>query len=355
MVHDFSPIIVNLWGDIALRWYGLSYVVGFVCAHFIVKWLADIQRQGLSKEMVDSFITHGVLGVMLGGRLGYCLFYEPELFISFKAGFPFWKVLAVNEGGMSSHGGMIGLVVAVSLFAAKSGVSKLYLYDLIGLTGPLGIFFGRLANFVNGELVGRVAPEGYRWGVKFPQDMFQWQKDSPEKLLGLGDVVPNVGVAKEQWLQWVQNGGANSSPIYDTIDKLLLAIQSGNTQIRDQVAPLLDARYPSQLFAAAGEGLFLFLVLFIFWYKPRRPGMVGALFVTLYALVRIIDEQFRMPDAHIGYQLLNLTRGQWLSFGMFAIGLGLMFVYYRSGSLPAPGWGRGPNVKLSRQASSHQR
>jgi phosphatidylglycerol:prolipoprotein diacylglycerol transferase len=353
MVHDLSPIIFTVYKDIAVRWYGLSYILGFICAYLIIQWISVRQKQGLTKEMVGDFITYGALGVLIGGRLGYCLFYSPDLFLKFKSAPPFWGVLAVNEGGMASHGGMIGLVVACTLFAMKHNVGRLYLYDLVALVGPVGIFFGRIANFINGELVGRIAPADYQWAVRFPSDIFSWPSGEFSRLAGLSAVVEKIpGMSREQWLEWVDQYRMNASSresVYQGLQQIVNSIQEGNAAAKEAIGPLLDPRYPSQLFGAAGEGLFLFLVLFIFWRKPRKPGLVGALFVVVYAIVRIVDEHYRMPDAHLGFQLFGLTRGQWLSGGMLLIGLVLMFFWGRRETLPIPGWSRGQNVRIHRR------
>ncbi len=105
MVHSLNPVIFYIWRekDLGVRWYGLSYMLGFLAAYFIIHWLARRQRTQLKPEQVSDFIVYGALGTLIGGRLGYCIFYNPELFTVFKTGFPFWGVLAVNEGGMSSH------------------------------------------------------------------------------------------------------------------------------------------------------------------------------------------------------------------------------------------------------------
>lgn len=155
MVHDLNPFLWQISGNFGLRWYGLSYMMGFICAFFIIGWLAKRQRAGLQPNMVGDFITYTAIGTLVGGRLGYCLFYAPDLFLKFKGDFPFWGVLAVNEGGMASHGGMIGIAIACILFSRKYAINMLYLFDLVTVGGPIGVFFGRIANFINGELVGR--------------------------------------------------------------------------------------------------------------------------------------------------------------------------------------------------------
>jgi phosphatidylglycerol:prolipoprotein diacylglycerol transferase len=133
--------------------------------------------------------------------------------------------------------------------------------------------------------------------------------------------------------------------IYKVID----SIQAGDKDLANMIEPLLTPRHPSQLYAALLEGLFLFVVLFFFWRKPRKFGTIAALFGMMYSLVRVIDEFYRMPDAHIGYQLFDLTRGQWLSFGLAVIALTLGIVWQRTGTMYSSGWGRVQSIKLSRK------
>lgn len=351
-VHDLNPFAIQFSENFGIRWYGLSYMIGFICAYLLIRWLAGRQRAGLTPNMVGDFITYVAIGTLVGGRLGYVIFYAPDLFLKFKAEFPFWGVFAVNEGGMASHGGMIGIVVACLLFARRYGVHSTYLLDLVCVSGPLGVFFGRIANFINGELVGRPAPDDFPFSVKFPQDILNWPTTDFSKLNSLADITEKIGVNREQWLSLVEKFQFDSlarNQVYDGLSKIVVGIQNGNTGLRDALAPLLTARYPSQLFAAFGEGLFLFLILFFLWRKGRKPGFIAATFITLYAVVRIVDEHFRMPDLQIGFQWLGLTRGQWLSIAMFIIGLLMMILWSRSSSLNIPGWNRGHSIRLGRK------
>ncbi len=352
MVHDFDPFALRISGDFGVRWYGLSYMVGFICAYLLIAWLARRQRAGLSPQMVGDFVTYAAIGTLVGGRLGYVLFYGPDLFLKFKSEFPWWGVLAVNEGGMASHGGIIGIVIACLLFARKYSVNSLYLFDLVAVSGPVGVFFGRIANFVNGELVGRPCDPTYPLAVKFPQDILSWPSQEAGRMADLVPVVEKVGVGREQWLELVDKfrfDMASREQLYSVLNSVIVSIQDGNTAAKEAIAPLLTPRYPSQLFAAVGEGLFLFVVLLVLWRRPRKPGFIAACFILLYAVVRVVDEHFRMPDAHIGFQALGLTRGQWLSLAMFVLGVIMMFVWSRASSLKIPGWGKGPSVKLYRK------
>ncbi|MCK6598249.1 MAG: prolipoprotein diacylglyceryl transferase [Bdellovibrionaceae bacterium] len=351
-VHDLSPFAIHFTGNLGIRWYGLSYMIGFIASYFLIKWLAEKQKLGLSGEMVSDFVTYCAVGTMLGGRLGYCLFYSPDLFLKFKPDFPFWGVFAVNEGGMASHGGMIGVVLACFVFAHRKGLSTLYLLDLVCLCGPVGIFFGRIANFINGELVGRPIQSAVSWAVKFPADMLGWSYGDQDKFQALTEAYVKLGGSKDQWLSWIDKMKVESTA-RDSINHFLYqaieAIQGGNKEVAAIVEPLLAPRHPSQLYAALLEGLFLFVVLFLFWRTPKKFGTVAAMFGMMYSIVRVVDEFFRMPDAHIGYQLFDLTRGQWLSIAMAVIALALGIVWQRTGTMMSPGWGKVQSLKLSRK------
>lgn len=357
-VHDLSPFIwkfpeTALWGDqFGFRWYGFSYMLGFIFAYQIITWLAGRQRAGLTPQMVGDYITYAAIGVLAGGRLGYCLFYDPNLFFSFKPSMPFWGVLAVNEGGMASHGGVIGVIIACVLFARKHGINYAYLLDLAAITGPIGFFFGRIANFINGELVGRIAPDSFPYAVKFPSDILNWPTYNFDRLSTLSGTVEKLGVMQSQWSEWMGSFRTDASArehIYSTLYKIIHEIQNGNTGIKEAIAPVLDGRYPSQLLASLTEGLFSFIVLFFIARKERKPGFVAASFAIVYAASRIFNEQFREPDIQIGYQLFGLTRGQWLSVGLFVVGLLLMFYWSRTQTQRVFGWRRGESVKVGRR------
>lgn len=354
MVHDLHPVIFYIYGDLGVRWYGLSYLMGFLLAYFVGYWLVKRQRSQVTTDMLGDLVTYCAIGTLAGGRLGYCLFYSPDLFLKFKSDFPFWGVLAVNEGGMASHGGMIGIVVACILFARKYGVSRLYLFDLVTVSGSIGVIFGRIANFINGELVGREAPADFPLAVKFPSDIYLWPTQEPERLQSLADVVATIpNSSREQYLDLLAQAPV-SPAAKSQINQMLLTIvdqiQHGNAATKAAIAPLLVPRHPSQLYAALGEGVIVFLVLMAVWYKPRKAGIVGASFLIVYGIVRIVQEHFRMPDAHLGFQALGLTRGQWLSVVMTLIGVGLVVFWSRSGSLMIPGWGKQRSIKINRRS-----
>ena len=253
---------------------------------------------------------------------------------------------------MASHGGMIGVIIACILFAKKHGINYVYLLDLTAIVGPIGIFFGRIANFINGELVGRVTTIDNPLAVKFPTDILNWPNYEFNRLNSLESVVDKVGITTTQLADWIRNfntDGTARDGVYNALFKVVHQIQNGNTAIKDAIAPVLDPRYPSQLFTAAGEGLFLFLVLFFLARKAHRPGFICGVGIMVYALIRIVDEHFRTPDAHLGFQLFGLTRGQWLSVGMIIVGILLIFYWTRTQSQTVNGWLRGENVKYGRR------
>ena len=278
--------------------------------------------------------------MMVGGRLGYVIFYRPDLLLEFSSQIPFWGLLRINEGGMASHGGILGIVVACYVFGRKHKISFRHLCDLTTLGGGIGIFCGRMANFVNGELVGRQASKGFAFTVKFPQDIFSW---SYRKMRVLDDVVVQVGVPEKQWQDWLSGrgvGGHLKERIYETLDKVVLGIQSGNVELQNALAPYLVARYPSQLIAGFLEGMVVFCLLLFIWRKPQKPGIIGSWFLIFYSIMRIFNEQFRMPDTHLGFQALGLTRGQWLSVGMLLIGLILVYVWGKANTESLGGWSK---------------
>ncbi|MEK6628232.1 MAG: prolipoprotein diacylglyceryl transferase, partial [Bdellovibrionota bacterium] len=334
------------------RWYGFSYMLGFICAYQLIVWLSERQRAGITANMVGDYITYAAIGVLAGGRLGYCIFYDPNLFISFKSAFPFWGVLAVNEGGMASHGGVLGVIIACIVFAKKKGLNYAYIMDLGAIASPIGFFFGRIANFINGELVGRIAPETFKYSVKFPSDIINWPTYSFDRLATLSPGVEKIGIVQSRWSELLGNFRTDASArdqVYAALYKVVHEIQNGNSGLKEALAPMLDARYPSQLLAALTEGLFSFCVLFFLARKERKPGFIAGSFGLVYAASRIFNEYFREPDIQIGYELFGLTRGQWLSIGLFLVGLVLMFYWSRIQSQAILGWKRGHSLKVGRR------
>ncbi len=214
----------------------------------------------MSAQGVEDLLFYGVIGVILGGRLGFCLLYQPEWYLTHLL-----DIFKVWQGGMSAHGGIVGSILAIAYYARRQKTSFLTVADFVAPLVPLGLMFGRLGNFINGELWGRAADPTLPWAMIFENS---------------GTLVP---------------------------------------------------RHPSQLYEAFLEGALLFTVLWLFSRKPRPAGAVGALFCLGYGLVRFVVEYFREPDSYLGLGLFGLSRGQWLSLPVMALGLVVLLWALRRG------------------------
>lgn len=327
-LHDIDPFALYLGWDVleGVRWYGLSYLLGFLIAYFLIRRVTTHGVSTLKKESVGDFVIAMAIGVIVGGRLGYCVFYKPELLTGFTASFPFWDVLAINKGGMASHGGMIGVLVAAWIYARRWGHRFAHLADIIAFASPIGLFFGRIANFINGELVGRPCPRDFPFAVQFPQDLYTY---SPEQLEPLFPILARLA--------------PNAQTLDQQIHALIAAIRNGDPIARAAVQAVLQPRYPSQLFLAVTEGLVVFAVAAVAWYRPRKPFTIAGLFGVTYGLMRILGEFFREPDAHIKGQEFahyGISRGQLLSVGLVLAGSVLLIIAQRSKAIPMGGWRR---------------
>ncbi|MEM7201987.1 MAG: prolipoprotein diacylglyceryl transferase [Planctomycetota bacterium] len=299
----WDPVLLNL-GFLQIRWYSLMYVVGFVAGHMILSRLAKARFFPLAQERVADLIFWLVLGVILGGRVGYCLFYRPELLAT-------WQVIAVWEGGLSFHGGLLGVVIAAVAFSYKHRVSGWRVLDSLALAVTPGIFAVRLANFINGELYGRIcstmdpfqASAAPPWAMRFPTD--------PVALQQLG--IPVGAGIREREAQMREAFGTGQW---------------------EQIQLQVPLRHPSQIYEAIGEGLIAGLVLLIVYrltrHRPLGSGVYGGLFALLYGGSRFVVEYFRQPDAqfrdpdagdHLGTVLMGFTMGQVLCAAMIAYGL----------------------------------
>ncbi|EFI24291.1 prolipoprotein diacylglyceryl transferase [Neisseria sp. oral taxon 014 str. F0314] len=276
MIHpQFDPVLISI-GPLAIRWYALSYIVGFM----LFLWLGRRRiAQGntlFTREMLDDFLTWGILGVIIGGRLGYVLFYKFSTYIDHPL-----DIFKVWEGGMSFHGGFLGVLAAMWLFSRKHKISFLKTMDFVAPLVPLGLASGRIGNFINGELWGRVTDINAFWAMGFPQAHYE-------------DV--EAAAHNPLWAEWLQ-----------------------------QYAML--PRHPSQLYQFALEGICLFIVLWIFSKKTRPDGQVASLFLAGYGFFRFLAEFARQPDDYLGLLTLGLSMGQWLSVPMIVLGA-IGFVWF---------------------------
>lgn len=361
-IDNLNPFLIQFTSGFGIRWYGLAYLTGFVLGYLLIYWFAGREKTTLKQESVGDFITYIALGTMIGGRLGYCLFYQPKLFTTFSHiqipylgwKIPMWDALAVWNGGMASHGGMIGIAMGCFLYARKYRHNFLHLFDLTVTAGSAAVIFGRIANFINGELYGRACDGSCFWPVKFPDEMNRWLTDPGyeeplKKLYIVAEKVSPVyhwGVSltpdQKTWNEWVlrfNSGGRENIEAF--VNQIYAQIHSGNHNLLELLGTVLIARHPSQLYQAAMEGLFVLLALLFIWRKPRKPGVLTAWWGILYACMRILGEQFRMPDTQIGYQWLGMTRGQWLSVAMLIIFIAFLNFVRRSQAQPMGGWGKG--------------
>ncbi len=338
-VHNLSPFLIQFTDTIGIRYYGLAYLTGFFLAYFFIDLMAKRRTILLQREQVADFITYVAIGALVGGRLGYAAFYAPDLFVTFHRSIPFWGLLEVNKGGMASHGGIMGVIVGCVLFGRKNKVRITHLIDLCTFGGALGIFFGRIANFINGELYGRPCSPHLWMAMEFPSEIYTWGVDKIDKIRSLGPAAQAVGgTTVAQWNTWVSNFAMAQANIDSFKEKIVLATQHHNHAVLAALAPVLTPRYPSQLIQALLEGLTVFLILAWLWRKPRKPGFISAMFGVLYAVARIIGEQFRMPDFGIGYQWLGLTRGQWLSVAMIVAVSAYFYYVMKQPTEPMGGW-----------------
>ncbi|MHC5113111.1 MAG: prolipoprotein diacylglyceryl transferase [Planctomycetota bacterium] len=330
--HTLDPFAIQFTETFGLRWYGLSYAAGFLIGWFVIRWMAKTSRTPLSVTDAADLIFYLIIGVLIGGRVGYAAFYKPELFIGFTSGFPFWDLLSINKGGMASHGGMIGVIVAVMVFARRRQQSSLHVLDLVAFVAPAGLGLGRLANFVNGELHGKPVPDQANppaWSMQFPQEMREWTLAQMTDR-GLGQVVEQFfDITQAEWHQTLIAASNTSDPenaqraagaLYGAIDDLIRMAQDGNEAVREALVPILTACYPSQLIQMVTDGPLLALVLVIAWLSPRKPGIIGGWFLVGYGVMRIVSERFREPDVGVAVWA-GLSRGQWLSVLLVACGV----------------------------------
>jgi phosphatidylglycerol:prolipoprotein diacylglycerol transferase len=319
-LHDLSPFVVRFTEGFGLRWYGLGYLAGFVAAFLLVKGMAKKGVCAVPENQVSEFIFWAcLLGVFVGGRVGSMLLYDFGNFLQNPL-----IVFKVWEGGMASHGGIAGLMIYLFWYSHRHNISWLGVGDMICATAPVGIFCVRCANFINGELYGR--PANVPWAVQFPAELLDNQELATRVFAKL-QVFP--------------------ATIHEMYGVLHQYIEQARTDPAAQefLRGILTPRHPSQFYEAGLEGALLFAILFPLARSGKAPqGLVSGLFFVLYAIFRIVVEGFREPDASL---IGPLTRGQFYSVFMIAIGLGFIVFALKRGRI-AETWVPGGKEKPSR-------
>lgn len=341
--HDLSPYVWRISGDFGIRWYGVSYLLAFALAYLMLHWLAKRGVTPIPRDRIADAMMLLVGGVIVGGRMGYVLLYDPSLLIDFSSSLPWWGVLRLTNGGMSSHGGFLGVMGACwwisKGFKDEQGnrvgaCPAMHVMDMCAMIAPLGLMLGRLANFVNGELLGKVVAKPGQsapwWAVRYPQEILERPLDSlPHSHEQLDQI---VRLSAQYMLPGEQDWELGYLRILDLIRK-------GNEQLQGQLEPLISARYPTQLMQAFFDGLLVFIVVWAIAYKPRRVGVLGAWMWIVYALGRIPMDLVRLPDSGVT-QFGPLTRGQGYSLLMLLTGVIALVVIHRAKRPLMGGWGK---------------
>ena len=252
---QFDPVIVQV-GPFGIRWYALAYIVGLLLGWRLLRRLVQLAPMVATPVQTDDFLTWATLGVVLGGRLGYVLFYQPELYFAHPT-----EMLKVWQGGMSFHGGMLGVAVAIIWFCRRNAIPLLGFADRIAVCAPIGLGLGRIANFINGELWGRPAPDWLPWAMIFPT----------------GGAIPR-----------------HPSEIYEALLEGLVLF--------------------CVMFALSRRE-----------HLRARFGWLTGAFLIGYAIARSVCELFRQPDVFLGYLIGGVTMGQLLCIPMFIVGAGLIW------------------------------
>ncbi|NBM02631.1 prolipoprotein diacylglyceryl transferase [Proteus sp. G2671] len=273
---EIDPVMFSI-GPVSLHWYGMMYLVGFVFALWLANRRAAKPNSGWNKNEVETLLYVGFVGVFIGGRLGYVLFYNLPVFLNDPL-----YLFKVWDGGMSFHGGLIGVICAMIWFAKRTKRKFFQVADFVAPLIPFGLGLGRIGNFINGELWGRVTLDT-PWAFLFPS-------------------------SRSEDLQLVAQDPTTLLPIIQEYGAL--------------------PRHPSQLYEMLLEGVVLFIILNIFVRKSRPVGSVSGLFLIGYGAFRIIVEFFRQPDAQLGL-FGGVSMGQILSIPMILLGIIFMVWAYR--------------------------
>jgi len=259
IIHNFNPVLVD-FGLFQIRWYSIAYILGvilgWVYANKIIKKIDKNKYnfKSIEKTQLDDLITYLVIGIVLGGRLGYIIFYDIEYYSQ-----NILEIFKIWEGGMSFHGGLLGVIISTFIFAQNSKTNFFKFSDIISCVAPIGIFLGRIANFINGELYGKIS--NLPWAVVFPA--------------------------------------------------------AGNL-----------SRHPSQIYEAFFEGIILFILINFLALKKQlllKPGYISSVFLISYSILRIVSENFREPDKHLGYFFNYFSLGSLLSIATLIAGFLIIF------------------------------
>jgi len=250
IVHNIDPVLIDL-GIFQIRWYSLAYILGIIFGWIYANKIFKNQNiyNSTYKSKFDDLIIYLIFGIIFGGRLGYVLFYNFEYYNQ-----NILEIFKIWQGGMSFHGGLLGVIIAIYIFSKKSKTSFFIFSDVVACVTPIGIFLGRVANFINGELYGKIST--VPWAIIFP------------------------------------NGGT-------------------------------FARHPSQIYEAILEGVILFILINFLAFKKNlllKPGYISSFFLISYSILRIISENFREPDEHLGYFFSYLSMGTLLSLATLFAG-----------------------------------
>ncbi|MBQ7022052.1 MAG: prolipoprotein diacylglyceryl transferase [Akkermansia sp.] len=317
-IHNLDPVLLAIPGTpLAVRWYGLAYVAGFILGYLVLLQLSKKKLYCVEADKLSDFITWVcILGVLMGGRLGEFFFYWlPEHGFSGLVDDPRW-VFRVWEGGMASHGGIIGVLLVAVWYARRNNLSLPAVTDGLAIVCTIGLFFGRVANFINGELYGRICNASHALAMKFPQELFSLPI---EKQIQARVAVDHALGAPIENFMLRSNTGAITEGYGDAILRLCREHPAAG----EALGQFLTPRYPSQLFEAAGEGLILFAILITLrlTWRNAPAGIFSALFCFLYSAARITCECFKEPDANVWY---GITQGQALSFVIIALGFAFL-------------------------------
>ncbi|MGC8552818.1 MAG: prolipoprotein diacylglyceryl transferase [Phycisphaerae bacterium] len=305
-IETFSPFIVR-WGhtNFGIRWYGTAYLTGFIVGYLLLRKLVREGRLQLPLEKLMDFVLFvAIFGVVIGGRLGEAVLYRPHMFTEFTSSFPYWQLLALQDGGMSAHGGIIGVLVATWIFARRNKINFLNLIDGGAMVAPIGIGFGRIANFINGELYGHVWHSPWAW--QFPSELIY-----PPQLKIEPTIKPGaVSHLAEQVLARHPNLAPQMATPESMRMTLLNMARDGHPFVVAQLRHILPPRIPSQLIEASLEGLLLFIICWCIGRYWRKAGMASGAFAVFYPIMRIIGEQFRVGDQP------KRIFGHWISLGI---------------------------------------